>query len=191
MKTRGRISVIITAVLICAVIVLLLSYEALQKRMYPLEHSELIEEYAHKNGVSPELVAAVIYCESSFDENAVSRAGAVGLMQLMPDTYDWLSRLMGDEFTGGEISDAETNISCGCYYLGWMVRKFRSEQAALAGYNAGHGIVSRWMSDTEYSDDGVTLKFIPYRETEKYVEKVLKTKEIYKNLYYKENKNDS
>lgn len=188
---KKRIIIFVLLLIIAISIFAAVFKQTFEKQKYPLYYADLIDEYAGKNGLEPELVAAVIYCESSFDENAVSRAGAVGLMQLMPDTFDWLSRLMEDDFIGGEIDDIETNISCGCYYLGWMQRKFGSQQAAIAGYNAGHGITAKWLADTQYSTDGMTLDSIPYSETQKYVEKVMKTKEIYKSLYYNEEaKND-
>ena len=188
---KKRIFSTVLIIIIIAVIFAAAFRETIQKQRYPLYYADLIDEYAAKNGIEPELVAAVIYCESSFDPKAVSHAGAVGLMQLMPDTFDWLSRLMEDDFIGGEIDDVETNISCGCYYLGWMQRKFGSEQAAITGYNAGHGIVAKWLADKNYSKDGITPDTIPYDETRKYVKKVIKTKEIYKKLYYdKEVKND-
>lgn len=190
MNKKHILSITLT-VIILAVVFVIAFQETFQRQRYPLYYADLIDEYAAKNGIEPELVAAVIYCESSFDPKAVSHAGAVGLMQLMPDTFDWLSRLMEDDFIGGEIDDVETNISCGCYYLGWMQRKFGSQQAAIAGYNAGHGITARWLADENYSKDGVTLDEIPYAETDKYVKKVIKAKEMYKKLYYdKEVKND-
>lgn len=183
---KKRVLLIVLILIILATIFAAAFQETLQKQRYPLFYADLIKEYSAKNGIEPALVAAVIFCESSFDPDAVSHAGAIGLMQLMPDTFDWLSRLMDEDFIGGEIDDIETNISCGCYYLGWMQRKFGSEQASLAGYNAGHGITARWLADENYSKDGMTLDEIPYEETRKYVEKVLKTKEIYKKLYYNE-----
>jgi soluble lytic murein transglycosylase len=69
------------------------------------------------------------------------------------------------------------------YYLSYLYKRFGNWDTALAGYNAGHGRVSDWLTDTRYSDDGITLKAIPYPETEQYVKKINKVKLIYVDLY--------
>jgi len=180
---RSKITTLAVLILCCAV-TLCLTSQYFEKKIYPLSYRDLIESNAEKNGYEPYLLSAVVYCESSFNPEAVSRVGAIGLMQLMPDTFDWLTRLMGDEFVGGEITDAETNLACGSYYLGWLIRKFGSVETALAAYNAGHGNVQNWLTNPEYSDDGVTLKEIPFEETRNFVAKVISVSEIYKRLYF-------
>jgi soluble lytic murein transglycosylase-like protein len=113
---------------------------------------ELVQEHSHRQSLRPELVRAVIQVESGFDPRATSPKGAMGLMQLMPDT----ARSLGvtNAYDPGE------NIRGGTVYLRQLLNKFGSEQLALAAYNAGPGAVDRY--------DGVP----PYRETKDYVRKV-------------------
>ncbi len=163
-----------------------LLYTPLRKARYPLKYEDIIISCAEKYELQPELVAAMIFCESSFRPDAVSHAGAKGLMQLTPDTYDWVAWRMGETLDESSITDPLTNINCGCYLMRFLLDKFECTETALAGYNAGYGAVGGWLNDKNYSDDGVHLKDIPYPETKKYVEKVMKVKEIYKELYFKE-----
>lgn len=156
-----------------------------KKQLYPREFTEYVEKYSNEFSVPEELVFAVIYCESSFDPDAKSSVGAIGLMQLMPATLDWLSGLLDEESPSGEINDPETNIKYGTFYLSYLYEKFGSWETALAAYNAGHGRVATWLEDSEYSDDGITLKYIPFEETRSYVNRVLSAKEEYYSLYYK------
>ncbi len=162
----------------------LYAVETIQKRLYPREFSEYVTKYSAEYEVPEALVYAVIHTESNFNPNARSHAGAIGLMQLVPDTLDWLSRLLDEEAPTGEITDPETNIKYGTYYLRHLYDRFGSWDTALAAYNAGHGRVGNWLIDSRYSDDGVNLKNIPIEETRNYVNKVNERLEHYKRLYY-------
>lgn len=113
---------------------------------------ELVQEHSQRHSLRPELVRAVIHVESGFDPRATSPKGAMGLMQLMPDTARSLGVL--------NAYDPEENIRGGTAYLRQLLDQFGSEQLALAAYNAGPGAVDRY--------DGVP----PYRETKDYVRKV-------------------
>lgn len=177
-------------VIICLLLVFsfalysIFAIDVIKKRLYPREFAEYVEKYSGEFDVPQELVYAVIYCESSFDPKVKSSVGAVGLMQLMPMTMDWLSRLMGEDEPTGIITDPETNIKYGTYYLSYLYKKFSSWETALAAYNAGHGRVMEWLENSEYSDDGITLKKIPYKETENYVNRVTDVKNEYYSLYF-------
>jgi hypothetical protein len=113
---------------------------------------ELVQEHSQRQSLRPELVRAVIQVESGFDPRATSPKGAMGLMQLMPDTARALGVI--------NAYNPEENIRGGTVYLRQLLNKFGSEQLALAAYNAGPGAVDRY--------DGVP----PYRETKDYVRKV-------------------
>ncbi|HBR32836.1 MAG TPA: lytic transglycosylase, partial [Clostridiales bacterium] len=154
---------------------------------YPKEYEEYVVKYSNECNVPQEIVYAVIYCESGFNKDAVSPDGAIGLMQIIPDTYDWLSRIIGESYAEGDIYIPENNIKYGVSYLAYLYKRFGNWDTAVAGYNAGHGKVSEWLSDSRYSDDGVILKKIPYKETDNYVVKVKKVKKIYIELYFNEN----
>ncbi len=184
---KRKIIVVVCLALFLAITVLsVFVVGSIRKSLYPREYSEYVTKYCAEYSVPESLVYAVIYTESRFDPEARSHVGAIGLMQLMPDTLDWLSRLLDEEAPTGEITDPETNVKYGTYYLRHLYNRFGSWETALAAYNAGHGRVGKWLEDKTYSDDGKTLKYIPIKETRDYVNKVSATREEYISLYYKE-----
>lgn len=156
---------------------------SLFKALYPKKYTDSIETYAAQYGVSQTLILAVIRTESSFDPQAVSNVGAKGLMQIMPDTLDWLCYKMGEDVSFDALSDPDTSIRFGTYFLHLLLEEFGSEQAALAAYHAGRGSVVQWLSDPEISADGRTLDRIPYSDTAHYVRKVEQAQKMYQNLY--------
>ncbi|MBE6646773.1 MAG: lytic transglycosylase domain-containing protein [Ruminococcaceae bacterium] len=156
----------------------------------PEEYSEFVTKYAHEYGVDEALVYAVMKTESGFDSSAVSSKGAVGLMQIMPSTFEWLTNdIFHEHLDKGMLYDPETNIKYGTYYLSRLYDRFGDWDTAIAAYNGGEGNVSEWLSDPKYSDDGKKLNVnkIPseFRETENYVKKVNKALKKYKELYDK------
>ena len=166
---------------------------AVEKRIYqkPEEYVPFVEQYADEFGVPVDLVYAVIKTESGFDSSAVSRKGAIGLMQMMPATFEWLTDDILREYLGiGMLYDPETNIKYGTYYLSRLYNRFGDWDTALAAYNGGEGNVSEWLKDKKYSDDGIRLKTdkIPdeFSETKNYVKKVNKALKKYKELYNNE-----
>ena len=128
---------------------------------------------------APALAFSVIKAESGFSEHAVSEAGAVGLMQLMPSTAQFVCEQNQIEFDAERLQDGEYNVMLGCIYLNYLSSRFADVKTMLAAYNAGEGVVSTWLKNTQYSDDGVHLKSIPYPETKSYVKKVLNYQKIY------------
>ena len=163
-----------------------LCVDDIEKIFYQREFTEYVTKYSNEFDVPEALIYAVIRTESGFDPEARSSVGAIGLMQLMPDTLDWLSRLLDEEAPTGEITDPETNIKYGTYYLRYLCDRFGNLDTALAAYNAGHGRIASWLTNKEYSDDGITLKSIPFEETKNYVNKVTSDYNTYKKLYYKD-----
>lgn len=157
-------------------------------RFYKQEYSEYVTEYADKYDVDEALVYAVIRTESGFREDVKSSAGAVGLMQIMPDTFKWLQEKESGSVKYGadKLTDPEINIRYGTYYLSYLLSHYNgNEELAIAAYNAGMTNVDKWLKDERYSEDGESLKKIPYKETAKYVKRVTKTKGVYETLYYK------
>ncbi|MBE6786546.1 MAG: lytic transglycosylase domain-containing protein [Ruminococcaceae bacterium] len=155
------------------------------KTLYPRRYIEFVEKYSLSNNLSEEFVFAVIECESGFDKDAVSYLDARGLMQIMPETFTWLQEKRGESLPDESIFEPETAIDYGCYFYGMLMRQFENEATAVAAYHAGAAQVEKWLSDSNYSDDGKTLKDIPYPSTKKYVEKVMRVKNIYEKLYDK------
>lgn len=155
---------------------------ATQKKLYPLKYEDLIAEASAEFDVPQVLICAVIRTESRFDPDAVSAAGARGLMQLMPKTYEWLMTKLGEEPSEELALDPRTNIRCGTYQLSRLYARFGDWTAALAAYNAGEGIVSQWLKDPAYAPEGA-LTSIPYKETRNYVKKVNDAIDVYVRLY--------
>lgn len=183
-KTKGAIvALVIVAVLLIGAYYFLLGPGA--KRFYPLEYEEYIVAYAQENDIDPYMVAAVIHTESGFDANAVSRSGAMGLMQIMPETGEWIAgKFDMQDFSSDKLFEPETNIKFGCWYLNFLEDTFDGDKTLVwAGYNAGQGRVKEWLADASLSGDGKTLDSIPYEETDKYVKKVEKAYQKYKEFY--------
>lgn len=156
----------------------------LEETAYPIKYSEQVEAAAQKYNLKREYIYAVMHTESRFNPNAESRVGAKGLMQLMPDTFDWLARMRGETVSPSSYTDPDLNIDYGCYFLRYLIDKFGSEETAAAAYNAGFNNVSKWLKDPNISPDGKTLTNIPFPETEKYVKKVEYAEKMYKKLYF-------
>ncbi|MGI6403007.1 MAG: lytic transglycosylase domain-containing protein [Oscillospiraceae bacterium] len=152
---------------------------------YPVHYRETVLACAEERGLAPELVFAVIHCESGFDHQAVSYVEARGLMQITEDTFEWARWRMGDDGdrTFGDMFVPETNIRYGTAILHLLMEEFKGEREVLAAYHAGWGSVKGWLAKEEYSRDGYTLDHIPFGDTRAYVTKVLETKKIYGKLY--------
>ena len=156
-------------------------------RVYPMAYEAAIRIRAAENDIDPALVAAVILAESDYDPEAVSEANAQGLMQLMPPTAEWIAGKFDETYVEGCLFDADTNIKYGCWYLGWLTRRFDGDvTCAVAAYHAGQGRVDEWLSDPNCSPDGATLTAIPSQATDTYVKRVLEYYEKYRELYAKE-----
>ncbi len=160
--------------------------EIFAKKMYPEKYSEIVVPEAMKNGLEPELVYAIIKAESDFNPDAVSSAGAMGLMQMTPSTFEWVQTMIPSDpaYEKEALFDPEINIRYGCKYLSWNLKQFGDLETALCSYNAGPGNVNKWLENQEYSPDGKTLQYIPFKDTEAYVENVMRYYEKYKELYY-------
>lgn len=148
---------------------------------FPLKYFDIIERYAQVHGVDPVLVSSIINVESRFNRYAVSPVGASGLMQIMEPTAVWAAEKMGIEnFVYSEmIFDPEININIGTWYINRLINQYGELPVALAAYNAGSGNVTSWLNDPELSEDGVTLSYIPFGETRRYVKRVDINMKIY------------
>ncbi len=134
--------------------------------------------HAENYRLEPQLLAAVIYQESKFDRDARSASGAVGLMQLLPETGQGIAdRTGGNEWRPEDLLNPELNIRYGAWYLRHLLDKYGDEELALAAYNAGQTNVDRWR------DEGVGIQF---PETQHYVERVAELKEMYARTYAEE-----
>ncbi len=178
-------AVIISLVVLAALIVGgFFGYRYYLKYTHPLKYENYVEKYSREYGLDKFLVYAVIKTESGFDPAAVSNVGARGLMQIMEDTFDWVSFRLDDEDTRYlDMYDPETNIRYGCFLLGFLCDEFGCVETAMAAYHAGRGRVNEWLADSEISSDGVHLDVIPISDTAHYVGKIVKAMDTYKELY--------
>ena len=159
-------------------------------RLYPGYYWDQIVDEARAADVDPYLVVSVMRQESFFNKKAVSRAGAVGLMQIMPQTGRRIARSMGVRpFDRRLLFDPEVSISFGSRYLGDQVRSFMvgptrdiGFELGLAAYNAGPQVTRQWLERFPYQDADAFVERIPYKETRLYVKKVLRNYTIYKTL---------
>ena len=178
--------IVLALIAVCVGLFLKFGYKKVEQSFYPTDYEEEVSKMAAETGLSKALIFAVIRTESGFYANAESAAGAMGLMQLLPDSFDWIQRVEeGEEIYSHEaLLDPAINIRYGCLTLKYLVDRYDgSEQAAVAAYNAGPGNVDEWLEDKRYSTDGRTLSEIPFSETRNYVSKVLSAKEKYETLY--------
>lgn len=153
---------------------------ALRGLFFPMPYRKVAEE----SGVERALIYAVMKAESGFREEAKSEAGAMGLMQIMPATAEFLCERSGIGFEKEKLFEGGYNVRLGGMYIKYLLERFECEETALAAYNAGEGTVSKWLKDGKYSRDGAKLKRIPYPETREYVKKVKKYRKIYRILYH-------
>ena len=165
-----------------------LEAEAAERAQHPLYYGDLITLYAGEQNLDPALVSAVILCESSFDPKAESRLGARGLMQLMPDTAEWVAHKYNEDGAGysfDNLYDPETNIRYGTWYLGYLSRRFGGDATKIVcAYHAGQGNVDSWLKNPQYSADGVTLDVIPTQDTAAYASRVLRARDVYQKYYF-------
>jgi soluble lytic murein transglycosylase len=154
----------------------------------PLKHEDVIRQQAKEKGLDPALVAGVIYAESRFRDNQESSAGAMGLMQVTPDTARDIARESGaNTFAIGDLHTADVNIRYGTWRLRDMMRRFDGNQVlAIAGYNAGPGNAKRWQDEAAAAGQRMTISRIGFPETRHYVEKVLNAERDYRRTYRKE-----
>lgn len=143
---------------------------------YPLEYEQLVRSNARNRDLDPALVAAVIYAESRFDPNARSAAGAVGLMQVLPDTARFIARKTGGEdFVLADLRDPEINVRYGTWLLEYLRGYYEGDMStALAAYHAGPGNVDEWRR---------TNQGIAFPETEAYVREVERVRRVYERAY--------
>lgn len=157
------------------------------KYEYPRKYSDAVEVASSEFGLPENLIYAVIKAESGFDEDALSSAGAMGLMQIMPSTYESdIKPKLGFKKSGGDaLFNYMVNIRSGAYYLSTLCDYCDDLETALAMYNAGIGNVSSWLKKREYSYDGKRLipENIPVEETRTYVARVMYYYERYDDIY--------
>lgn len=171
--------VIINSILLAIILFSILLFFVFFPKKYKLQ----IEEFAIEYNLPKSLVASVINIESGYDDSAVSSAGAVGLMQLLPDTaYDCAGRL-GIDVTYEQLFDKTTNIRLGCFYLRYLLDLFEGNIInVLCAYNWGYGNVRNWIALGNIDMAGTITK-VPVEETKNYLKKYKVCSWVYEKIY--------
>lgn len=174
MKHLSSLGVLLLIVLILGGVPLIL------QRAFPLHYPELIDQAAERYDLDPMLIRAMIYVESSYRPQAVSPKGAVGLMQILPETATWLG---ATEIKAEDLVDPSVNIDLGSEYLRYLLDRFPTESSALAAYNAGPTNARRWLDEEMWDGSYERTGHIPYPETKSYVRKVTMLRRLYQILH--------
>lgn len=183
-KTLWVTLAIIAATLILLTVLLLWVAPTVLRQRYALIYRGEIRTHSERYDLDPYLVSAIIFCESSNRPDAVSHAGAIGLMQVMPATGEEIAKSLGySGFTAEKLKDPELCIEFGCYYLREQMDRFAdNEKIVLAAYNAGPNRAAGWLERYGLDSEG-GICYIPYEETDRYVDRVMQVKELYELLY--------
>jgi soluble lytic murein transglycosylase len=187
-RRLGFLSAAVFAAAIVAAAIAPWADKAVQEVSLPLRHEDIIRQQAEDKGLDPALIAGVIYAESHFLDQT-SQAGAKGLMQLMPETADYIAQKSGGTaFVQGDLATPQVNISYGSWYLRYLLQKYGGREVlALAAYNAGEGKVDGWAATAAARGEYFrAADHIPFAETRHYVEKVLDARKRYRRTYARE-----
>ncbi|MDO5724891.1 MAG: lytic transglycosylase domain-containing protein [Tissierellia bacterium] len=148
---------------------------------YPKTYSDIVLKYAQEYNIDKNIIYSIIDKESKFHKAAVSDKGAIGLMQIMPDTAEELANEL--DLLNYDLTNPDDNIRIGSYYIKKLINKYDGNLIiSLAAYNAGMGNVANWITDLENFED---IESIPVNETKAYVKDVLKNYKMYHLIYDK------
>ncbi len=148
------------------------------KNLYPY-----VEKLSTSFEVEKSLLFAVIDVESSFDETAVSKKGAIGLMQLMPETAKETAENLNIKIERVDLFKKEINLLVGTAKLKELIVRYNDINLAIIAYNAGEGNVDRWQKSEILSKEDLKINDIPFKETREYAQKVLKKEKLYQVLF--------
>lgn len=186
---KNKKLLILLGIILLLVIFILLFKDKILKIIYPRTYNEIVSIYASDYNVDENLIYALIKAESNFEPEAVSHREAIGLMQIMEETAKEVAKNNNIEIdfenAREEIADIKNNINIGTKYLSILLEKYKNVAVAIAAYNAGIGTVDNWIEKGIIKADGSDIENIPYKETNNYVRKILRSYKIYEELYEK------
>ncbi len=153
------------------------------KALYPLPYESALRRESAKNGLDPALVAGLIRQESTFQADAVSHAGAYGLMQVLPQTGKLLSKQLHLRYSLNKLFDPEFNLTLGTVYLKGLLQLTGGPEQALAAFNAGEDRIAAWGAERKYEEVAELVESIPFTETREYIQIVLRNADAYRMIY--------
>jgi soluble lytic murein transglycosylase len=161
-----------------------LLHQEVRRLTLPLHHTDVIRQQAREKHLDPALIAGVIYVESRFGDRT-SSAGALGLMQLLPGTADFIARRSGaTRFSLSDLATPQVNIAYGSWYLRYLIARYDGNPVpAIAAYNAGEANVDSWLGTARERGGGLSIQAIPFAETRAYVRRVLDAQRAYRSAY--------
>lgn len=187
MFLRGRKSFFNIKILIFLLVIVLVAcnYVAIGKIFYPFPYQETVYANARVNNIDPYLLAAIVKTESNFNPQAVSSQGAIGLMQIMPETALWVVKKHNiKQYQPEQLFQAETNVKIGSLYVAELLKEFNNDPVlTLAAYNAGRGNVMEWLNKEHWTGEHNTIDQIPFSETRQYIRRVTWHYKVYQYLY--------
>ncbi|WP_366924532.1 lytic transglycosylase domain-containing protein [Metallumcola ferriviriculae] len=176
--------IVIVLMLLFSAFLLTGQWKELGKLFYPLPYREDIFRYSRQFDLDPYFIAAVMRVESRYYSKALSKRGARGLMQLMPETARWVAGQMNIEYNDELLYQPDYNIQLGCWYLANLLVEFQGNFAAvLAAYNGGRGRVARWLDEGTWDGRLESTADIPFPETRTFVDRVWRDYQIYRHIY--------
>lgn len=172
-------------IVILVFMALLLTFPRWITYFYPQPHKEIVFTEAREQGIDPYLVFSIMRAESKYEDTAESPVGAKGLMQIMPETAQWIAKQRGmGSLEPDSLHDPRVNISLGCWYLADLSREFDGRlPLVVAAYNAGRGRVNEWQAAGVWNGRAETIDSIPFQETRNYVRNVLANYDAYRLIY--------
>lgn len=199
-KKRTRVIVLnrrsLLAAVLLVIVIVLISTNTFWRMMYPIHYQKNIQTAASFSHVDPLLIASVIRVESKFETKDVSHAGAVGLMQLMPDTAKWAAQTIVRQHNepnaavselpndAKKLASPQYNILLGSWYVQTLIHQFHGNRVAgIAAYNAGPKRVQTWLSTGVWNGQLKTITSIPVGETRHFVDRVFYNYSLYKKIY--------
>lgn len=177
------------------------SNDWLGRWIYPIHYQDEIRIASSQSQLDPFIVSAIIRVESNFKSDKISSKGAIGLMQIMPDTAEWITDLStgSSKDISSRLTIPEVNIQVGTWYLNFLQKQFEQRLAAMesnqdhialiaAAYNAGPGNVNKWLQEGTWDGSYSELDFIPFGETRHFVQRILyyykKHERYYSGIWY-------
>lgn len=168
-----------------------INYKSILKMLYPIQYESIVEKYSNEYQLDSYMVYSLIRVESKFNPYAKSSKAAKGLMQITPQTGNYIATLIGNKnFNNDNLYDPELNIKYGCFYFSKLLRDFDgSLNCAIAAYNGGEGNVRKWMTIDKNGKKSLNIEDVQFSETKQYMKRVNKYYEIYKFLYSNDTQN--